>query len=289
MPTAPTLLVLNGAGDAVERENGASFSSTGTVFRVRSDPSAGQRRGVAARFVTSASEFDNGDTIDACVLSVWPSSGAQSDMRGNLSFEDADDPADFATNADVASRTRNATSVLWSDDPITTGSYQASPELKTALQPIIDRAGWAAGNALVCFGDGLNESQQICAMTTYDGNSARSWKLDVDWTAGGGTAHAGAATLAGAGTLAPAATRGVLAISSMSATAALLATSVAIALGTAALIGVSTLVANAETPMTRGFASVFDAATGGLASDDAAIGGTSAVDTAIWQLEVSDA
>ena len=289
MPTAATLTVANGDGDAVERESNSNFSSTGSTYRVRSDTAASQRRGSAARFVTSASEFDNGDTIDACTLSVWPNSGSQNDMRGDFSFEDADNPADFATNADVANRTRNGTSVLWSDDSITTGSYQTSPELKTALQAVIDRAGWSAGNALGIFGDGRNEAQQICAMTTYDGDSTRAWKLDVDYTAGGGTSHAGAAALAGVGTLAPAATRGVLATGAMSATAALLATTALVALGTATLVGVSTLLASAETPTTQGFVSASDAATGGVAIDDAAVGGASAVHATIGQLEVSDA
>ena len=52
----------------------------------------------------------------------------------------------------VSSRTRTSVSVAWSPPDWPTvgarGAAQRTPDLKSVVQPVVDRTGWASGNAL---------------------------------------------------------------------------------------------------------------------------------------------
>ena len=63
----------------------------------------------------------------------------------------ADNAAAFATGASPSSRPRTTASVNWSPVPWTrgeAGANQRTPDLKTVIQEIVSRPGWASGNAL---------------------------------------------------------------------------------------------------------------------------------------------
>ncbi len=90
---------------------------------------------------------DELDTIDPTVL--W------------ISGEDVDDALRFeATSANITSRTQTAADALWEPDAWTSigGTHQSS-DISRVVQEIVDRGGWASGNAMALFVNG--EGQRI--------------------------------------------------------------------------------------------------------------------------------
>ncbi len=62
--------------------------------------------------------------------------------------EDADDSATFSTYADFAGRSLTTACIDWDISPVYEGQWYTSPDIKSIIQEIVDRAGWAANNAL---------------------------------------------------------------------------------------------------------------------------------------------
>ncbi len=68
-----------------------------------------------------------------------------------ITAQAADNPATIGNaNYNISSRTNTAASVTWSvpGTAWTTGSKYQTPDLKTVVQELINRPGWAAGNAM---------------------------------------------------------------------------------------------------------------------------------------------
>ncbi|TRW46114.1 hypothetical protein [Georgenia yuyongxinii] len=76
------------------------------------------------------------------------------DFAVDIHVEDADDAAPFTTEtANLTSRTFGEQPVRWEDVPLWTvdreaGPDQRTPDLGVLLQRVVDRDGWAAGNAM---------------------------------------------------------------------------------------------------------------------------------------------
>jgi phosphatidylinositol-3-phosphatase len=121
----------------------------------------------------------------------------------------ADNPSTFGRAAfDVSSRPTTLSSVLWKSIPqwATLGAKVQTPELAPILQEVVNRPGWAAGNALGIVVSGAGH-RTACA---WDGVASASQcaaggapKLVVTYSVGTG---GGVATATPTPTLAPAAT-----------------------------------------------------------------------------------
>lgn len=86
----------------------------------------------------------------------------------------ADDAPSFSTaGEDLTSRPREAASAVWSPPAWSTvgeaGPGQRSADLSALVQAVVDRPGWAAGNALVIFVNGDSSTGR---------RIARSWDSD---------------------------------------------------------------------------------------------------------------
>jgi len=96
----------------------------------------------------------------------------------------ADNPATFAgVNLNVSARPRTVDSVSWVPPAWTAGAAgaaQRTPELKTLIQGIVDRAGWASGNALVLIITGTG----VRTAYSFDGNAALAPLLHVEYATG---------------------------------------------------------------------------------------------------------
>lgn len=106
-------------------------------------------------------------------------------VRSNIACEDADDPAAPTTRADMEGRARTSAFTVW--DNITAWTLNTTydtPTFAAAVQEVIDRAGWASGNALQVFidDDGSNTNARR-TYWDYGGDVAKVVELRITYTA----------------------------------------------------------------------------------------------------------
>jgi len=194
-------VVLNpasGTDDAHVLDNGSGYSDTGSFAEARSNASDSLRKNAGVRFLDATIPI--GATIDAATLQPYLFSTSYDDVDVTLVGDDVDDAATFSsgdTPLDRIGGSATTASATWSATGLGTG-YATSPEIKTIVQEIVDRAGWASGNAICLLLDAATGTNRRLRMRTYDnGISGEYPKLDVTYTvaAGGGgvVAHGGMA------------------------------------------------------------------------------------------------
>jgi PKD repeat protein len=93
----------------------------------------------------------------------------------------ADSPVTFSAAADVMSRPGTVASVSWAPAPWLVigeaGAEQRTPDLATVIQEIVDRPGWASGNALVVLIGGTGHR----TARSYEGSVAGAALLHVEY------------------------------------------------------------------------------------------------------------
>jgi hypothetical protein len=187
-PTPSTIVAAAAsADDAEEVVSSGSVSIVGTSIVLQDDRIAGfrfdgveipQGATVASAWIqfTSASTIAGGGTAAAVV-----------DIYG----ENTDDAAAFTTGAaDISSRTQTSATVAWSLPESSgasawtigdRGTNQRTPDLAPIVQEIVDRAGWASGNAIAFTlqhdGGGLGSR----VVVAQDDNAYKEAVLYVDW------------------------------------------------------------------------------------------------------------
>lgn len=107
-----------------------------------------------------------------------------------IKAENSDNPVSYATTPfNISSRDYNQDSVNWA---IPAGSWnaigqngadQASTDIKSLVQALVNRTGWTSGNAMAfsLVGSGLREAE------SFDGLPAAAPKLVVEYVGGGGS------------------------------------------------------------------------------------------------------
>lgn len=93
-----------------------------------------------------------GATITSATLEVFSNSGGDTSFSVDLTAQDADNPATFATTANnLTSRPITSAQTLWSTGIVTytVGQSLVSPNFASSIQEVINRGGWASGNSLV--------------------------------------------------------------------------------------------------------------------------------------------
>lgn len=128
---------------------------------------------------------------------------SNADVNSVVIGEDVDDAAVFSDLADYQARRGTivggandnyitSASVNWNAIPAWSigeeGADTTSPELKTIIQEIVDRVGWASGNALVLWWDDHGGNSTVATDTTrtaysYDGSSTKCAKLHIEYVA----------------------------------------------------------------------------------------------------------
>jgi len=116
-------------------------------------------------------------------------------VKSRISAEDVDDAPTFANSAGgFVARWNNRTTarVDWDAIPAwTLDSDYNSPEIKTVIQEVIDRASWASGNDIVIFWedyDGRTTAATACLRQgySYDGSTTYCAKLVITYIVAGG-------------------------------------------------------------------------------------------------------
>jgi len=160
--------------------------------------------GTGQRFQTVA--LAQAETIDTASL-IITASGTKSSttVKSYIQGEDADDAAAFSTYANYNGRARTTAKIAWDGIAAwTDGVEYTSPEIKTVIQEIVDRGGWATGQDIVIFWedhDNRSSASAIRGGHSHNLSNPEAPQLHVEYTAGGGfTAKAvggGAVTMAG--------------------------------------------------------------------------------------------
>jgi hypothetical protein len=98
----------------------------------------------------------------------------------------ADVPEPILTNSAWNAVARTTAEVLWSAVPdFTQDAVYQTPELKTIIQEIVNRTGWASGNPLQLFieDNGSTEASNTDRFGwSFDGDSAKAPRLVIKWT-----------------------------------------------------------------------------------------------------------
>lgn len=124
-----------------------------------------------------------GATITSAYQTVYVHSN--DDPNLDIYGEATDDAATFTTSSkNITNRSLTTAKVNWSATDIGTGSKD-TPELKTIIQEIIDRAGWSSGNDIVLIWDSLGGSAVIFRSYDY-GSDIPSITIEYTEPASGG-------------------------------------------------------------------------------------------------------
>jgi hypothetical protein len=91
--------------------------------------------------------------------------------------EDADDPATFDRSVgNLSTRPRTSASVAWNPPAWSAGATEVTPGLASVVQEVVDRAGWASGNALALLVTGAGTR----TAEAYDASAAAAPRLFVE-------------------------------------------------------------------------------------------------------------
>ncbi len=108
--------------------------------------------------------------------------GASGAFSIEFKAENAGNSAALAATAyNLSARAKVAPVVAWKPGAWVNGQWVDSPELATLVQAVVDRADWAAGNALTLFIAKAANSSEYRTIGQADGGFAA--KLVVTWTA----------------------------------------------------------------------------------------------------------
>ena len=163
--------------DAYESGNDTGFNATENV-RHDSNAAASGRTLAGHRFTSVAVPKDA--QIITATLQLRPVSASFDDANFDIHAEDVDDAVDFAANADVTNRVLTTASVAWVADGLGT-NFVSSPELKTVIQEIVDRASWASGNDLMIICKGKTDVTKILISHAHDADAPNAAKLDITY------------------------------------------------------------------------------------------------------------
>lgn len=147
--------------------------------------------------IPQGATIDNG-TVLKLVAAYLENAIAATIIEG----EDADTTLTFSTAADYDARIHTTASIPWTPAAWVTGTVYNSPELKTIIQEIVDRALWVSGNSMVLFwrdATGYGQALKKMSCFSWDDTTYAPPAIHIEYTAGGGAIVYGACAMAGVG------------------------------------------------------------------------------------------
>jgi len=119
-----------------------------------------------------------GSTINTAVLSVVCGGNTTDEPLHLFYGHDHDNAPVLTTGAnDISARTKTTATVLWNNTDLGAPGTFSPPDMAAIVQEIIDRPGWASGNAIVIFCNGNADGTRDLAVG--NGNNT----FDIDYTA----------------------------------------------------------------------------------------------------------
>ena len=106
------------------------------------------------------------------------------EIEGKLQAEAADNPLGFSGGVErlLSNLKRTTASQVWNigPDPWTANPPYDSPDIGAVIQEVVNRPGWAPGNALVLIYTMSNYTQNR-RIWAYDGDPTRAAKLKITY------------------------------------------------------------------------------------------------------------
>lgn len=163
-------------GDDGRETNGSSWDSTAVWIGY-----GGYNSNPAFRFQTIT--VDQADTIDLGVLKVNQTFNQGSGGVGTIWFADEDDAAAWSSSVRPSTKTKTTASVAWT----AAGTGQRSFTVTSLLQEVVNRGGFASGNAVSVFGIESSIYGNLNRISDYP-SSGNHGRLEIDYTGVGGVA-----------------------------------------------------------------------------------------------------
>lgn len=145
-----------------------------------------------------------GMTIESAYLSLFFEQrlSGSDDLDATIYAQDEDDPVAFDSYSGGSQpwtgRSPTTASVAWTldDGGWTNGTYYSSPDIKTILQEIVDRPGWAAGQAMLLYleDEGPTPVGNEATFEAYEDTSPYQAYLTINFSSNAeasGTLHGG--------------------------------------------------------------------------------------------------
>ena len=165
-----------GSDDAEEKLDSSSVNLTSSDMELVTD---GQAQTVGLRFLSMT--IPQGATITNAYVEFKTDEAKNGVTNLNFYGQAADNPATFTTaNDNISSRVKTTAFAQWNNVPAwdTVGELHQTPDLSGVIQEIVDRAGWASGNAMVVLvtGSGTRTTE------AYNGDPAGAALLHVEYS-----------------------------------------------------------------------------------------------------------
>ncbi len=123
-----------------------------------------------------------GSTITAATLDLEVYSGSFDDPDVTIYADDSDSAAAFvASSNNISGRTATTATTTWTDSSIGTG-IKTTPDFAATVQEIIDRGGWASGNAIALITKG-NSGSSALRTRAWDAGTGSPAALSITYTA----------------------------------------------------------------------------------------------------------
>jgi hypothetical protein len=123
----------------------------------------------------------NMSVITSAVLTLYFTNSAKDDPDHDIYGEADDDAAAFqAITDDISSRQITTATVNWESSNLGAPGSFVSPDITSVVQEIVNRAGWASGNALAILISGSAPGSDM-QVEHFDHASSNTPKLTVTW------------------------------------------------------------------------------------------------------------
>jgi uncharacterized repeat protein (TIGR01451 family) len=120
-----------------------------------------------------------GSTINSASV-TFRATASSSTATMNVYGQDADNALTFTTgSANISGRTSTSATVSWSMGSWTSGSNHTTADLSTVVQEIVNRTGWASGNALVIMGRMPSGQSTNKTVEAYDNTGTNPPSLTI--------------------------------------------------------------------------------------------------------------
>lgn len=132
-----------------------------------------------------------GATIDSATFYATTTGGSQvGSPTITINAYDADDVSPSAVFPVAGGLSPTTASVSWSSISSSLNTLLTSPEIKTVIQEVIDRTGWASGNAINIWLNGPSTASAFRRVYTFNSDPGQDANLKITYTVpstGGGT------------------------------------------------------------------------------------------------------